>query len=61
MKRISIFLGEPQVAAFQALANERGRPYAELIREALDVFLRQRGRTVKPKADRKRAQTRKRP
>ena len=60
VKRISLFLSEPQVTSFKALGRSLDRPYAELIREALDEFLRQRGKTVKPKAERPRAVTRKR-
>ena len=57
VKRISVFLSEPQVKRFKALAKELGRPYAELIRDALDEYLRQRGSTTK-KAERPRAGTR---
>jgi len=62
VKRISIFLSEPQVDAFQKLSAESGRPYAELIREALDAYLRDKGRThpAKSKTERPRAVTRKR-
>jgi hypothetical protein len=42
MKRISLFLSDPQVAKFKALGKRLDRPYAELIREALDEYLRNR-------------------
>ena len=59
MKRVSLYLSEPQIEAFQSLAQQRDRPVAELIREALDEFLRNRGgHTAKP--GRKRAATRRR-
>jgi predicted DNA-binding protein len=61
MKRVSLFLSERQVAAFQALAKELGRPSAELIREALDDFLRRREPIAAHQTGRKRAVTRKRP
>jgi metal-responsive CopG/Arc/MetJ family transcriptional regulator len=60
VKRISIFLSDPQVEGFKALARERDRPYSELIRDALDEYLRQRGSTTK-KTERPRGSTRKRP
>jgi hypothetical protein len=59
VKRISLFLSDPQVAAFKTLARDLDRPYAELIRDALDQYLRQRDPTSK-KAERPRAATRKR-
>jgi hypothetical protein len=43
LKRISLFIAEPQYEAFQALAASQGRPYAELVRDALDQYLRERG------------------
>jgi hypothetical protein len=39
MKRISVFISEPQRALLQELGQRRGRPVAELIREALDCYL----------------------
>ncbi len=60
MKRVCLFLSEPQIAAFQALAEERDRPSAELIREALDDFLRRRAPDSAQTAERKRAATRRR-
>jgi hypothetical protein len=60
VKRISLFLSGPQVRAFQALGRKLDRPYSELIREALDEYLRRRGESVKLKAERPRARTRER-
>lgn len=59
MKRISVFVAEPQYRAFQELATERGVPYSELIREALSRYLRDHGKPAE-KADRKRVGARKR-
>ena len=59
VKRISVFLSQRQVEEFKALAEDLGRPYSELIRDALDQYLQQRGPTTK-KAERPRAATRKR-
>jgi metal-responsive CopG/Arc/MetJ family transcriptional regulator len=59
VKRISLFLSERQVQGFKALAQNLGRPYSELIRDALDQYLRQRW-TSNSKAERPRAVTRKR-
>ncbi len=60
VRRISLFLSEPQIAAFQALSRQAGRPYAELVREALDEYLRRKGVSQAIKAERLRAGTRKR-
>ena len=55
-------IAEPQYQGFQKLAAERGQPYSELIREALNQYLRRQETLSRPKkADRKRASTRKRP
>jgi len=40
MRRISVYISEPQYGDFQALAANQGRPYSELIREALSQYLR---------------------
>ena len=63
MKRINIYIAEPQYEQFHALAESQGRPYSELIREALDQYLRRQGAPRQPskRADRKRVATRKRP
>ena len=39
MKRISLFITDPQYRHFQELGTLRDRPAAELIREALDRYL----------------------
>ena len=63
MKRISVFIAERQLARLQALGEEYGQPYAELIREALNAYLRQKDAeaAVRQKAERKRVAARKRP
>jgi len=40
MRRISLYISEPQYDQFQALAASTGRPYSELIREALGQYLK---------------------
>ncbi len=55
MKRVTLYIAEPQYKQFQALAERQGRPYSELIRQALDQYLRQEGVQRQPKrADRQR-------
>jgi hypothetical protein len=44
MRRTSLFLTQSQVMAFRTLAQEQGRSWSELIREALDEYLRVRGK-----------------
>jgi predicted DNA-binding protein len=64
MKRISVYISEQQYERFQALAESYGQPYAELIREALNRYLRQElgSVTEEQKAGRRRVRhTRKRP
>jgi hypothetical protein len=60
VKRTSLFLSQPQLDAFARLAKLVDRPSAELMREALDEYLRQRGLSRSQKAERPRAGTRKR-
>ena len=56
MKRINIYIADPQYEQLQALGERRGRPYSELIRAALDQYLRQQGEQRQPKKpDRQRA------
>ena len=55
MRRVTLYISEPQYQQFQELAATRGQAYSELIREALNRYLRAQART-----DRKRASTRKR-
>ena len=40
MKRTNIYLTEPSVAQLQALSKETGLSVAELIRRAIDDFLK---------------------
>jgi len=40
MKQVSIYLSDPQVAALKALSEETGLAYAELIRRAVDQYLK---------------------
>jgi predicted DNA-binding protein len=60
VKRTSLFLSEPQLRAFQKLARRQDRPAAELIREALDEYLRNRIGLDTKKSERPRATTRER-
>ena len=39
MHRITIFISRPQYLGFRKLAKSQGRPYAELVREALQKYL----------------------
>jgi hypothetical protein len=39
MRRVSVFITDPQYQHFADLGRERDRPVAELIREALDRYL----------------------
>jgi hypothetical protein len=40
MKRISVFIAVPQYTALHALAHHRGLTLAELIRRAIEQFLK---------------------
>lgn len=40
MKRTSLFIPEQMLAAFKALAEKRGTPMAELIRLAMEQYLK---------------------
>jgi predicted DNA binding CopG/RHH family protein len=40
MQRISLFLSKKQLAALKQLSKRTGLPYGELIRRAIDQFLR---------------------
>ncbi len=60
--RFTLYIAEPQYEHFQELAAERGQPYSELIRQALNQYLRKQetlSRRTLP--GRKQAYTRKRP
>jgi len=41
MKRISLFLSVPQFQALRALAKKLGLSFSEVVRRALDEFLKQ--------------------
>lgn len=41
MKRTSMFLPVPMLAAFAELARKRGTPMAELIRQAMEAWLKE--------------------
>jgi predicted DNA binding CopG/RHH family protein len=43
MKRITVFISQPQFAALKRLAQAQGISFAEVLRRALDAFLRQSG------------------
>jgi len=49
------------VDALHFIKERDGIPVAEQARRALNAWIEQRGVTIKPKAERKRAATRKRP
>ena len=62
MRRVNLYIAEPQYQGFQKLAAQRGQSYSELIREALNQYLRKQETLSRPKkAGRKRAAARKRP
>jgi predicted DNA-binding ribbon-helix-helix protein len=44
MKRISLFLPDPQIAALRKIAEEKGMTVAELIRRAIDEWLARQGK-----------------
>jgi hypothetical protein len=39
MRRVNIYLGEEQADALRRIGERRGRPVAELVREAIDAWL----------------------
>ena len=41
MKSVNIYLSEPQIAALKALSKKTNQPYAELIRRAVDQYLKE--------------------
>jgi predicted DNA-binding protein len=47
MKRTALFLKEDQVKKLQALSEMTGAPVAELIRRAIDNYLRTRKKELK--------------
>ena len=42
MKRTAIFLKEEQLKKLQAISDKTGAPVAELVRRALDAYLKRR-------------------
>jgi hypothetical protein len=51
VRRINIYIGDLQHEQFQVLAERHGRPYSELIREALNEYLKHQdlqGQATKP-------------
>lgn len=52
MRRINIYIAEPQHQRLQQLAAERGLAYSELIREALTQYLRRQAREARVEAER---------
>lgn len=43
MKRTNIYLSEEQLTTLQALGDQRGVPMSELVRQAIDEWLRSQG------------------
>lgn len=50
MDRVQIYLATGQRARLSAAARKQGRPMAELVREALDVYLASSG-SISPEGD----------
>lgn len=46
MRRTNIYLSEPQHRALRSLADQRGVPMSEMIREAIEAWLSDQGVTV---------------
>ena len=47
MKRTALFLKEDQLKKLQALSEKTGAPVAELIRRAIDEYLKKRAKELK--------------
>jgi predicted DNA-binding protein len=47
MKRTALFLKTEQVNKLQALSEKTGAPVAELIRRAIDMYLKERAKEIK--------------
>jgi predicted DNA-binding protein len=47
MKRTALFLKEEQIKKLQKLSEKTGAPLAELIRRAIDRYLRERVKELK--------------
>ena len=41
MKSVNIYLSEPQIAALKVLSEKSGLAYSELIRRAVDQYLKE--------------------
>lgn len=48
MRRTNIYLSDPQHRALRALADQRGVPMSEMIREAIEKWLSAQGLTALP-------------
>jgi len=46
MKRTALFLKDEQLAKLQKLSDKTGAPVAELIRRAIDAYLKERAREI---------------
>ncbi len=47
MKRTALFLKEEQIEKLQKLSDKTGAPLAELIRRAIDRYLKERAKELK--------------
>jgi predicted DNA-binding protein len=47
MKRTALFLKAEQVKKLQALSEKTGAPVAELIRRAIDKYLKERAKEIR--------------
>jgi predicted DNA-binding protein len=47
MKRTALFLKEEQIKKLQKLSEKTGAPLAELIRRAIDEYLKKRAKELK--------------
>jgi predicted DNA-binding protein len=47
MKRTALFLKEEQIKKLLALSDKTGAPVAELVRRAIDKYLKQRAKELK--------------
>lgn len=47
MKRTALFLKEEQIKKLQKLSDKTGAPVAELIRRAIDKYLKERAKELK--------------
>jgi predicted DNA-binding protein len=46
MKRTALFLKDDQLAKLQKLSDKTGAPVAELVRRAIDAYLKERAREI---------------